>query len=234
MLEAGRDPSVSIHLMNGKLKFFLFAAVLTLAIGIAIWIYGVSIERDAAQVIGDVEIFTAAGANNEAFKTLQLKYGTRMRKVDGCIESHCSYELAVNNRLYSILHLSPFTELNARFDRSTDDHLVMITYSIENRVFLHVQTYSCLGRCPSPYFKSFYINPWQSVITTERFNGIVQLESNASPMLMKTAFGFNLNCFTKFGGCNDIAEMLPTAWQPVSSGVIKCVIPNRTGAADSE
>ncbi|MCU1285700.1 MAG: hypothetical protein JWO13_2050 [Acidobacteriales bacterium] len=179
--------------MKVKRKSYLFAAVLLLFSGIALLTYGFLLRRDASKIIGDVEAFAAAGEKDQAFQTLQLEYGSHMRKMPGCIPSRCSYELDVNNRLYSILHLSPYTDLNVRFDRKGDEHLVMITYSIGNNIFLHVQTASCLGRhCPS-----FYINPWQNVVTAERWNGIVELESAASPKLRRAAFAINTGCLTK-------------------------------------
>ena len=42
----------------------------------------------------------------------------------------------------------------------------------------------------------------------------------------------NTACLTRWGGCDSIAQLLPTVWEKTGQNTVRCMIPNREGVFD--
>ena len=197
----------------------------------AAWLtYGYYLRREARAVMDDVRVLTLAPDRTAAFEVLRGKYGKRLTPVEGCAADICSYEVRVSNHPLAAVFRVPYAELSARFDlKGKSVILVMVEYrsaqSSGESPIVHVQTDLCTDSCGY-----FYVHPWTQSSTAEQWNGIVQMGFATAPELRQAAFSLNPNCLTNVRGCTDIAQLLPSVWQPSESRV-RCVVANREGEA---
>jgi hypothetical protein len=192
--------------------------------------------RELLATLGDL-------SKSRDFGAVQRKYGTRLQQLPHCDPHDCSYEVVINNRLLAAMRLSTFTELRARFDVShTDLVMSLLDYSTapagEAGSIVHVQTvYSCAASC-----SYFNVHPWQDTsLNLSRINpwegsssnnGIVDFGYATDRINRITALSLNLDCLTGEERCENIAQLLPTVWKNVDSGVVRCRIPNQTGTVE--
>lgn len=212
---------------NGKWLGALIGSGVLLAAG---WLgYGYYLRWEARSVLDDVRAFISLSNHDVSFAALRQKYGNRLKPSTGCSADQCSYELTISNHLLYMLLRNPRTELNARFDlREKSVVLVMVDYrsAQSNQVspVIHVQADVC-DRCDW-----FYVDPWNQSSSAERWNGSVEMGIATAPELREAALGLNPDCLTRFGGCTDIAQLLPSVWEFAGTGV-RCVVANRYGQA---
>jgi len=76
--------------------------------------------------------------------------------------------------------------------------------------------------------QSFAVHPWDAVSPLDT-NGLVEIGNEASAQSRRTALSLDTGCLTKFGGCKNIAELLPTVWKQTAQKKIACVIENDRG-----
>jgi hypothetical protein len=193
-------------------------------------VYPLYIRREANSALADVQTLALASDRSATFVSLRQKYGSRLKQLEGCTPSNCSYELVVSNHLLSKFSLLPYTELNTRYDLWNGSiQTVMVEYrsaqSNKTSPVVHVQIDLCTKPC-----SSFYVHPW-AVSTPERWNGIVEMSNDTTPELRQAALSMDAGCLARIGGCSDISQLLPGIWQPSGGDALKCVVPNHEGAA---
>jgi hypothetical protein len=191
--------------------------------------YGHYLRGEVQSMLDDVRVFISAPNHDAAFAALRRKYGNRLKTSTACSADQCSYELTISNHLLSTLLRNPRTELNARFDlRGKSVVLVMVDYrsaqSKQVSPVIHVQADVC-DRCDW-----FYVDPWSQSSTYERWNGSVEMGVATTLELREAALALNPDCFTRLGGCTDIAQLLPSVWE-ISGAGVRCVVANRSGQA---
>lgn len=203
------------------------AGMTTAVVAVALLAYRVAVKNEARDLLATATEVAASDDPNAAFAAVQSRYGTRLKQVEGCPATECAYELAVSNEALALLRLAPHTELKLRFN--TKHNRVtgsMVDYRTTLRSgaapVVHVQTDYCPG-CTY-----FYLHPWANS-SPDRYSGIVQLGAKAPPEMRRLAMGLEPGCLTKFNGCRDIAELLPTVWARTEDGNTMCRVPTDAG-----
>ena len=90
------------------------------------------------------------------------------------------------------------------------------------RIVSHVQIDFCKD-C-----QTFAIHPWGAASPLDT-NGIVEIGNKASAESRRTVLSLNTGCLTKLGGCQSVADLLPTVWKQTADNKIACVIQNDRG-----
>ena len=105
--------------------------------------------------------------------------------------------------------------------------LVDYTTTVNHRynVVTHVQIDFCKG-C-----QTFAIHPWDESSPLDT-NGLVGIGREASGLNRRTVLSLNTRCLTKLGGCDSVADLLPTVWQQTANKRIACRIQNDKGFAE--
>ncbi len=223
-----------------RLYIAILSAIMLAALG-ALFVYGLWIGARANELLTTALDLTAQKHVSKNFVQIRQEYGDRLRTL-GCAPNGCSYEVSVDNRLLSALHLVPYTELTARFDLSRGGHLQLMMLELragrngDRGTVVHVQTDFCYsGGCGG-----VSMDPW-SQSSEQRLNGIVELSYRGTTLRQRRqAYALQVPCLYHLGGCKDIADLLPTVWGRNGSGKVACVIPNDRGMgqnyeeADSE
>lgn len=196
----------------------------------ALFAYRVAVRNQARDLLATAAQVAASDDPNAAFAAVQYRYGSRLKKLTGCAETECAYELTVSNRALALLRLAPYTELKLRFEirqgRVTGSMVDYRTaFSSGASPIVHVQTDYC-SDCAH-----FYLHPWADS-SPDRYNGLVEVGAKASPEKRKIAMGLEPDCLTKFHGCRDIAGLLPTVWARTAGGNTRCRVHNQTGRVD--
>lgn len=107
-----------------RLYIAILSVLMLSAIG-ALFVYGLWIGARANELLTTALDLTAQKHVSTSFVQVRQKYSDRLRKL-GCAPNGCSYEVSVDNRLLSALHLVPYTELTARFDLSRGGHVQLM------------------------------------------------------------------------------------------------------------
>jgi hypothetical protein len=148
---------------------------------------------------------------------------------DECVGSECSYTVTVSNRLLALLHIVPYTELQSYF--VTRDGVVLVnmlnyttTVNRDHRVVSHVQIDFCNCRYIS-------VHPWDAASPLDT-NGLVIIGNGSSPQSLSTVLSLDANCFTKYNGCQSVADLLPTVWKQTTGMKIACLLQNDKGSVE--
>ena len=158
---------------------------------------------------------------------IQERFGKRLKRLDGCPPSECSYTVVLSNRVLAALHVVPYTEIESYFwvrNGMVLENMVNYTTKVNHRysVVSHVQIDFCKG-C-----QHFAIHPWDQSSPLDT-NGLVEIGNEASGQNRRTALSLNTRCLTTLGGCNSVADLLPSVWQRTPNDQIKCVVSNHEG-----
>jgi hypothetical protein len=158
---------------------------------------------------------------------IQERFGKQLKQLDGCTPSECGYTVVLSNRVLAALHTIPYTEL--KFVLRVRNGLVLetmvdYTTTVNHRynVVSHVQIDFCKG-C-----QTFAIHPWDESSPLDT-NGLVEIGQEASAQNRRTVLSLNTRCLTKLGGCDSVADLLPTVWRGTENKRIACRIPNDRG-----
>jgi hypothetical protein len=158
---------------------------------------------------------------------IRTRFGNRLKQLDGCTASECGYSVALSNRPLAVLHAAPYTELKSYFSvrdglvlGTMVDYATMVNHSYT--IVSHVQIDLCTG-C-----QTFAIHPWDQSSPLDT-NGIVEIGKEASAQNRRGVLSLNTRCLTKFGGCDSVADLLPTVWRQTENQKIACRIPNDRG-----
>jgi hypothetical protein len=161
---------------------------------------------------------------------IQERFGERLKRFDECPPSECSYTVVLSNRVLAALHLVPYTEMESYFwvrNGMVLGNMVNYTTKVNHRysVVSHVQIDFCKG-C-----QTFAIYPWDQSSPLDT-NGLVEIGNEASAQNRRVVLSLNTRCLTTFGGCNSVADLLPTVWQQTANKRIACKIPNDRGSVE--
>lgn len=198
----------------------------------ALFFYGIWVARQANEILATALHFTNTRNREEDFSAIQKQYGHRLRTLDGCGGEYCFYEIVIDNRLLSALHLVLFTELKQRFDvKGGRVQLMMLEYrtalkETESPV-VHVQT----DFCDDEVCGWMHLHPW-STDSQLRYNGLVEVGYTATVQRRREAYGLNVRCLYSIGGCRDIAGLLPSVWTRNVGGNVACLIPSYQGTTE--
>jgi hypothetical protein len=145
---------------------------------------------------------------------------------DGCMGSDCSYTVTVSNRFPALLHIVPYTELQSYFWTRNGvllENMLNYTTTVNrnHRIVSHVQIDFCDCRHVS-------VHPWDAASPLDT-NGLVEIGKSSSPQSLSTVLSLDANCFTKFNGCQSIADLLPTVWKRTAEMKITCLLQNDKG-----
>ena len=157
---------------------------------------------------------------------IKERFGNRIKQAE-CNGSECEYTVFLSNRVLAALHIVPYTQMESQFwtkDRVVLMNMVNYTTTTDNRhsVVSHVQIDFCEG-C-----RTFAIHPWDAASPKDT-NGIIQIGNEASAQSRRTVLALNTGCLTKFGGCESIADLLPTVWKQTADKKIVCAVENDRG-----
>jgi hypothetical protein len=72
------------------------------------------------------------------------------------------------------------------------------------------------------------VHPWDATSPLDT-NGIVQIGNESSAQGLRTVPSLNTDCFTKYDGCQSVADMLPTVWKQTVEMKIACILQNNEG-----
>ncbi|HWY57048.1 MAG TPA: hypothetical protein VNZ03_21455 [Terriglobales bacterium] len=162
---------------------------------------------------------------------IRERFGKQLKQLDGCTASECGYVVVLSNRALAALPTIPFTELKSYFwvrDGLVLEAMVDYTTTVNHRysVVSHVQIDFCKG-C-----QTFAIHPWNESSPLDT-NGLVEIGREASAQNRRTVLSLNTRCLTKLGGCDSVADLLPTVWQQTADKRIACRIQNDKGFVEN-
>jgi hypothetical protein len=165
----------------------------------------------------------SAGKQTPTVADIRQRFGSRLQ-LDECLGSECSYTVTLSNRILAALHIVPYTELQSYFQ--TRDGVVleaMLNYTTtvkrRHRIVSHVQIDFCKG---CGYIA---VHPWDAASPLDT-NGLVQIGNESSAQNLRTVLSLNADCFTKYNGCQSVADMLPTVWKQTEEIKIDCILQN--------
>jgi hypothetical protein len=157
---------------------------------------------------------------------LRYRYGTRLKRLDGCPAPDCGYTAALSNRVLAFLRIVPYTEMKSYF-WVRDGRLIGILLDYTARangnyaVVSHVQIDFCEG-C-----QSFAIDPWDDLSPLGK-DGSVAIGNQAPAAEKRTALSLDTTCLTRTR-CYNIADLLPAIWSRTPDNRIACRIQNHEG-----
>jgi len=158
---------------------------------------------------------------------VQQRFGRELKQLDGCSDSKCTYTVLLSNRALAAARIAPYAEIKSYF--RVERGLVvgtMIDYTAtvgrRDSVVSHVQIDFCEG-C-----QMFALHPWDNSSPLHT-NGLVEIGSDAPAQNIRTVLSLNTRCMTMFGGCETVADLLPTVWQRTANKEIACRIQNDRG-----
>jgi hypothetical protein len=156
---------------------------------------------------------------------IRQRFGSGLR--DECVGSECSYTAIVSNRVLAALHIVPYTELQSYFwtrDGVVLENMLNYTTTVNHRyrIVTHVQIDFCKG---CGYLG---VHPWDAASPLDT-NGLVQIGNGSSAQSLRSVLSLNTDCFTKYNGCQSVADLLPTVWKQTAEMKIACTLQNDKG-----
>lgn len=156
---------------------------------------------------------------------IRQRFGSGL--LDECLGSECSYTVTVSNRVLAALHIVPYTELRSYFwtrDGMILENMLNYTTTVNrrHRIVSHVQIDFCKG---CAYIA---VHPWDAASPLDT-NGLVQMGNESSAQSLRTVLSLNTDCFTRYDGCQSVADLLPTVWKQTAEMKIACIVQNDRG-----
>jgi len=203
------------------------AVAVSLAAGGLLLLYAHLLNKRAERLLQNVYELSQQ-QSLPSLADVRQRFGKELKQVDGCrSDSDCTYTVLLSNRVLAAVRITRYTEIKSYFwvmhglVRST---MVDYTATVDRRhsVVSHVQVDFCAG-C-----QVFAIDPWgnSSPLGT---NGIVEIGKEASTQNIRMALALDTRCMTKLGGCETVADLLPTIWLRTPNKEIACRIQNDKG-----
>jgi len=160
---------------------------------------------------------------------IRERFGNRLQ-LDECSGPECAYTVALSNRVLAALHIIHYTEMRSYF--WTRDGVVLrnmldytTTVNHQHRIVIHVQIDLCKD-C-----QMVAVHPWDSASPLDT-NGLIEIGSAASLQSRRTMLSVNTSCLTTFGGCQNVADLLPAVWKQTADRKIGCVFQNDRGLVE--
>ena len=198
----------------------ILGSVLALVIFFAMYIS--SLRSRAQHIIDAVGLSSAPIGVPYTVESLRIRVGVLTS--GQCSGERCYYETALNNNLLATLHLASFAEIRAGFYFNRGNLAGgIVDYRIARRhgnsPVVHVQND---GATEDEYSKGLFAVHPHGPRSTELWNGIVELNATTPVMQREAARSFNLDCFSVFSHCSDVASLMPKIWSRNSDGTIRC------------
>jgi len=173
-------------------------------------------------MLEDFRRLDQSGEPSSAFKAFRQKHRAQLVN-EQCRDNSCESQFLVSNRLLSMLHLAPRTELRAWMlvhQHKADFFALEYTSSIfkQESPVVHVQEDFCGDRTDIAC-DHFALNPHGNNVGPA-WNGIVEFGQLATKERKNAAWGINVNCLVAFRGCADIAGLLPSIWRTTGHAVV--------------
>jgi hypothetical protein len=176
-------------------------------------------RRDAKTILEVIRELSVSKSPNDTFDSFRWKYRGKLKDSNVCSMHFCTYEADISNKAIAKLHLLPYTEMKVWFVVSRGKlATTMVEYRVAlegaNSPVVHVQQDLCTHGCGV----RFDVNPHGT--TKQSWNGLVEFNASAAQRERDAALAFNLDCFSRVRGCQDLTDLLPTVWQRAGSGQI--------------
>ncbi|MGH9554493.1 MAG: hypothetical protein ACRD2Y_01605 [Terriglobales bacterium] len=173
--------------------------------------FGIETRRQAEQFLRDAERLEIGRSTFSDVEILAHKYGGKIYPGDQeCSPEKCRFHFEFENYWLHKIGLAPRTRLFAEVTVSAG-RVASRTTSFE------------LGTGPA--FYSVDVLEWPKQPTDEhyrvslqrsgniRWRAHIRLTPEATPEQRDRAYRFNLDCLSRFFGCTDSADLLPSVWQ---------------------
>jgi len=207
-----------------KVRFAIIAAVCSLIAGLCfIWAYSLELEHRANRLVRVCYEFSER-IRPPSLEEIRNVSGSDLQQLGPCSNDGCGYEVNVSNGLLHAFHLVPYTNLRTQFweEKGVMQSNSVYFYTMPHTVAVLVK-YCRACDPPNMY-------PYENTSTS--FTGYVEIDLSAPEIARKKAFGINTACLIRWGGCDSIAQLLPTVWQKAGQNTVRCIIPNREGVFD--
>jgi hypothetical protein len=208
-----------------KIRFVIIATVCCLIVGLCfIEAYSLHLEYRANRLVRVCYEFSERG-KPPSLEEIRNVFGSDLQQLGPCSSDGCGYEANVSNGLLHAFHLAPYTNLRTQF---WEEKGVMQSNSVEFYTMPLGMADVLVKYCRACDPPKMY--PYENTPTP--FTGYVEMDLSAPEIARKKAFGMNTACLTRWGGCDSVAQLLPTVWQKAGNNTVRCIIPNREGVFD--
>ena len=207
-----------------EVRFAIIAAVCSLIAGLCfIWAYSLELEHRANRLVRVCYEFSER-IRPPSLEEIRNVFGSDLQQLGPCSNDGCGYEVNVSNGLLHAFYLVPYTNLRTQFweEKGVMQSNSVYFYTMPHTVAVLVK-YCRACDPPNMY-------PYENTLTS--FTGYVEIDLSAPEIARKKAFGINTACLIRWGGCDSIAQLLPTVWQKAGQNTVRCIIPNREGVFD--
>ncbi len=213
----------SMKLIRWPTLCVLFVALLGVC---AVGIYRFKLKRSAEDVLRASYGFSFE-KRPPTVHELRERFGRALRQPDPCTPDGCGYDVLLSNLSLAELHLLPYTALKSSFWAKNG---IVESNSLQLWMMTRKGTWALsdvlVKYCDQCY--SFTIIPWETS-SPSGTSGSVEIGSMRTATEKRTALAFNADCLTRWGGCTNIAELMPTIWYVTPGRTIGCRIRNREG-----
>ena len=208
-----------------KVRFVIIATVCCLMVGLCfIGAYSLHLEHRANRLVRVCYEFSERG-KSPSLEEIRNVFGSDLQQLGPCSNDGCGYEANVSNGLLHALHLVPYTNLRTQF---WEEKGVMQSNSVYFYTMPHGMADVLVKYCRACDPPKMY--PYEN--TSTPFTGYVEMDLSAPEIARKKAFGMNTACLTRWGGCDSVAQLLPTVWQKAGQNTVRSIIPNHEGVFD--
>jgi hypothetical protein len=208
-----------------KVRFAIIAAVCCLIAGLGfLESYSLDLEHRANRLVRASYEFSERG-KPPSLEEVRNVFGSDLQQLGPCSNDGCGYEANVSNGLLHAFHLVPYTNLRTQF---WEEKGVMQSNSVEFYTMPLGMADVLVKYCRACDPPKMY--PYEN--TSTPFTGYVEMDLSAPEIARKKAFGMNTACLIRWGGCDSVAQLLPTVWQKAGQNTVRCIIPNREGVFD--
>ncbi len=222
---------VYISVGTSQLKIAV-ACIVTAALLLAglMYAYAEISRRTAEKLLGDLRQFSSTEDFEQTFSSFRKQHGESLRQQPGCASAYCAWEIRVSSVPRPLQRGLPYTDLSAVFlGRGGKADGVLIEYTTRRvegvSPIVHIQIDPCTKTCE----RSFYLHPHGE--SAELWNGIIEINPQATSKERQAAFALDLSCFTKIRGCDDIAQMLPSVWKHIDTRTLLSRVPSMADAS---
>jgi hypothetical protein len=209
-----------------RIRWYALAVICMGVLVSSIPVYSIWLQMRAKALIRNASVLYQYPGNAPTITTVQALYKGRLIQKQGCTPAYCGYEVIVSNGTLTALHWSSYSELRSEiwFQNGILKTTILDYTSSANphhSIVSHVYIQDGPGA-------EFDLDPWEKSSPADT-NGIVTVSPQSLRTHEQTVLGFDIGCFTSHRGCISVAEMLPTVWEQVRDGSIRCRLPNHKG-----
>jgi hypothetical protein len=193
-------------------------------------VYSFLLRKRAESLIHNASILYQSSDKTPSLGTALALYKGELKQMEGCTPANCVYEAVVSNRVLATLHWAHYAELRSEiWAKNGKIETVVLDYRSSANIRHSVVSHVYIQDGTSPWFD---LDPWEKSSPTDA-NGIVDVSPESLRNNMRTVLGFDTKCLTSHRGCTTIAELLPTVWEQMNDGTIRCKLQNYKGLIEA-